>query len=62
VRVGPQTSCLLGQPLRAHVGEAVVPAQPALDDLLTVELDQAILAEAIERGVERAGPQPNPPV
>jgi hypothetical protein len=37
------------------VGQPVVPTEPAVDRLLTVDLDQALVAEPVERRIQRAG-------
>src|ERR1017187_9868524 len=60
--VGTQTVCLLGKPLAAGGCQPVVAAQPVIDDLLAVWLDQPVRAETVQRRVQGSGAQSNPPV
>jgi hypothetical protein len=56
-----QTLCLLAKHRDATRRQPVVAPQATVNDLLTVDLDQTVITQPVERCVERPRLQPNPP-
>jgi hypothetical protein len=59
-RVVPQSSDFSGESGPTGGSDLICAAKAAVDNLLARYLDQSLDCEAIESGVERAGPKPQP--
>jgi len=48
------------EPGRAGAGDAVVAAQPGVDDLFAIDLDEPFVGHPVQRGVQRARAEDDP--